>query len=89
MTKAPEACPVCGETSAVRPKLILIDEAWTNDPSKDPHEVYFSYIRADDIRPEHLREHPFHQFIDGFYCDRCKKGFISEEILKENRRHYR
>jgi hypothetical protein len=40
---------------------------------------------VDDVRAENLREPPLEQFIDGFYCDRCKKGFVSEEGLKANR----
>jgi len=25
------------------------------------------------------------QFMDGFHCGQCDKGFVSEEILKEKR----
>jgi hypothetical protein len=83
-----EACPQCGETSTVRTKLILIDEAWVPAPDKDARLEYFSDLRVDDVQPANVREQPIEQFIDGFYCDRCKKGFVSEEGLKENRRRY-
>jgi hypothetical protein len=89
MVKLPEICPVCGETSTVRPKLVLIDEAWAPAPGKDPHLAYFADLRVDDIQPERLLDHPLKQFIDGFYCDRCNKGFVSDEVLKEGRRRYR
>jgi len=51
--------------------------------------MYFADLRVDDVQAENLREAPLEQFIDGFFCDRCKKGFVSEEGLKENRRRYK
>ncbi|HLW55295.1 MAG TPA: hypothetical protein VKW06_20875 [Candidatus Angelobacter sp.] len=89
MTDQTQACPFCGKTSAVRPKLILIDEAWVPAPGKDSRLMYFADLRVDDVQAENLREAPLEQFIDGFFCDRCKKGFVSEEGLKENRRRYK
>jgi hypothetical protein len=59
-----ESCPVCGETSTVRPKLVLIDEAWVPAPGKDVRLAYFADLRADDVEPENLREGPLEQFID-------------------------
>jgi hypothetical protein len=84
-----EACPLCGETSAVRPKLVLIDEAWVPAPGKDERLKYFADPRVDDVKSENVREHPLEQFVDGFYCNRCKKGFVAEEGLREDRRRYR
>lgn len=89
MTDQAEACPLCGETSTVRPKLVLIDEAWVPAPGKDQRLMYFADLRVDDVKPENVREHPLQQFVDGFYCNRCKKGFVSEEGLKQNRRRYK
>jgi hypothetical protein len=86
--KPSEVCPFCGEASAVRPKLVLIDEAWAPAPGKDSRLAYFADLRVDDIQPQNVREHPLEQFIDGFYCDRRDKGFVSEEGLKEGRRRY-
>ena len=86
--RPPETCPICGETTTVRPKLVLIDEAWVPAPGKDERLAYFADLRVDDVQLEKLRDHPLEQFIDGFYCDRCNKGFVSEEGLKEGRRRY-
>jgi hypothetical protein len=84
-----EICPVCGESSALRPKLLLIDEAWVPAPGKDSRLAYFADLRVDDVQSQNVRGRPLEQFIDGFYCDRCNKGFVSEEVLKEGRRRYR
>lgn len=89
VTSQTEPCPLCGQTSGVHPKLILIDEGWVQKPGRDPREVYFADLRVDDVQPQNLREHPLEQFIDGFYCDRCKSGFVSETGLKAGRRRYR
>jgi len=80
-----EACPFCGETSRVRAKLVLIDEAWVPAPGKDPRLKYFADLRVDDVKAQNLREQPLEQFVDGFHCDRCNKGFVSDEVLKEKR----
>jgi hypothetical protein len=84
-----EICPACGESSAIRPKLLLIDEAWVPAPSKDARLAYFADLRVDDVQPQNVHDRPLEQFIDGFYCDRCNKGFVSEEVMKEGRRRYR
>jgi hypothetical protein len=89
VTDRTEACPLCGQTSTVRTKLVLIDEAWVPASGKDARLEYFADLRVDDVQAQNLREHPLEQFIDGFYCDRCNKGFVSEEGLKENRRRYK
>jgi hypothetical protein len=68
---------------------VLIDEAWIPAPGKDPRLAYFADLRVDDVRPENLREPPLEQFVEGFYCDRCDKGFVSEDKLKAARRRYR
>ena len=84
-----EKCPHCGESASIRPKRVMIDEAWVPAPGKDPRLAYFADLRVDDVQSRTLREHPLEQFIDGFYCDRCNKAFVSEEGLKEARRRYR
>jgi hypothetical protein len=83
-----ERCPACNENSAVRSKLVLIDEAWVEAPSKDPRLAYWASMRVDDIRPEHTKEAPLEQFVEGYYCNRCGKGFIAEGALNEVRRKY-
>lgn len=89
MLRRSENCPVCGESSVVRPKLLLIDEAWVPAQYKAPRLAYFADLRVDDVQAQIVRERPLEQFIDGFYCDRCNKGFVSEEVLNEGRRRYR
>jgi len=83
-----EICPICGQSSAVRQKLLLIDEAWTPGPGKDERLAYFADLRVDDVDERKLREGPLEQFIDGFYCDSCSRGFVSGDGLKETRRRY-
>jgi hypothetical protein len=72
----------------VRPKLLLIDEAWVPAPGKDARLAYFASLRVDDVQDQALRQHPLEQFIDGFYCGKCNKGFVSENVLNEGRRRY-
>ena len=83
-----ENCPICGSASALRPKLLLIDAAWTPAPGTDPRLAHFVDLRSDDVKPEHLRQPPLEQFVDGFYCERCGKGFVSDEALNSSRRKY-
>jgi hypothetical protein len=85
----PEACPVCGESSTVCPKLLLIDAKWTPAPRRDARIHFFSDISVDDLEPENVRYRPLEQFIDGFYCYRCDVGFVSEEALRQGWGQYR
>jgi hypothetical protein len=89
MQEPPEICPICGQASTLHPKLLLIDEAWVPAPGKDARLKYVADLRVDDVQPQNLREPPLEQFINGYYCDRCKKGFVSEKGLKEDRRRYK
>jgi hypothetical protein len=84
-----EPCPICRETSSLRGKLLLVDEAWVPAPGKDPRLAYFADLRVDDVRPEHVKASPLEQFLDGYYCEQCGKGFVSEAVLRETRRRYR
>ncbi len=88
MNSYPE-CPSCGSCRAVKPKLILVDKAWIDEPGIDPRLKYFTDLRADDIRPEFLRQDPFQQFVDAFYCENCSKGFIPESMLTPDPDHRR
>jgi hypothetical protein len=83
-----EKCPVCGSASSVRPKFVLIDEAWIPGPGKDPRLAFVADLRVDDVKPEHVRASPLQQFIDGYWCESCGRSFVSETILNESRRHY-
>ena len=81
-----EACPRCGLAIAVAPKLLLIDEAWVAAPGKDPRMAYAADLRVDDVLPSQVREAPLQQFVEGYYCRNCGKGFVSEQALKAARR---
>jgi hypothetical protein len=84
-----ERCPSCGAGDCVQPKLVLIDEAWLDEPGKDPRLKYFADLRVDDVKAECLRDSPLQQFVDGFYCSSCGHGFVSEESLVVTRRRYK
>ena len=81
-----DACPSCGKTATVRPKLLLIDEAWVAEPGKDPRLVHFADLRVDDIKPELVSDRPLEQFIEGLYCDACGRGFVTEDSLMASSR---
>ena len=67
---------------------MLIDEAWVPAPDKDSRLAHFSNLRADDLKPELKKDRPLEQFVDGYYCDACGKGFVSDEIVKDDPRYY-
>lgn len=75
MAKKSEACPICGDSSAVRPKLVLVNAPWRPVPGRDPRERYLVDLRADELKPEALLNE---QFVSGLYCEHCSKAFISE-----------
>ena len=83
-----EACPHCGKVSEVRTKLVLVDAAWVPSPGVDSRLAHIASLRADDLKSEHKRDGPLEQFVDGFYCESCDKGFISDESIKDNHRYY-
>jgi hypothetical protein len=88
-TNDPEYCPLCGESSGVRPKMVLIDQVWVPTAGKDARLAYLADLRVDDLNGEVVLPAPLEQFIDGFYCDRCKRAFVPDGILNENHRRYR
>jgi hypothetical protein len=49
----------------------------------DPRLKYFADLRVDSLEPEFVRDAPFEQFVDGFYCDLCAEGFIPDAATKE------
>jgi hypothetical protein len=83
-----EPCPGCGLSDRVRPKLTLIDEAWTAESGEDPRLAYISDLRVDDLKAEIVKDAPLQQFVDGFYCDRCAEGFIPDTSTKDAVRPY-
>jgi hypothetical protein len=84
-----ENCPSCGEAEFVRPKLLLIDEAWVCEPGKDPRLAYAASLRVDDLKEGAVQASPLEQFVQGHYCDKCGRGFVADEWLNPNHRQYR
>ena len=84
-----EPCPICRDASALRSKLLLIDEAWSPAPGDDPRLAYYADLRVDDVRPEHTKDSPLEQFVEGYFCATCGKGFVAEAVLRDTRRRYR
>ena len=87
--RAFESCPLCGSDASVRPKLLLIDEAWVQRPGVDARLAYFADLRVDDLKAEAVRSEPMSQFVDGYYCNACGKGFVGDAVLKDSHRHYK
>lgn len=79
-------CPKCGCGASVVEKLILIGKA--SPGSKIEHfEEVAGYRRQDQLAvdeclPDSLRAAPQQQFIDGYFCNACGTGFVSDESLK-------
>lgn len=76
-----EPCPSCGHHQMVRRKLILIDPVWHNSPSNDPRLKYCTDLRVSDVKKTNRPKPPLEQLMDGYFCDLCEKGFVSEEVL--------
>jgi len=84
-----EQCPLCKSAGAVRPKLVLIDEAWTDPAGGEARVKYAADLRVDDVEGKFLKDEPLQQFVDGFFCEDCGKAFISEDRLREGHRTYK
>ena len=65
----------------VRAKKLLIDARWGSTSALDRRLYYYSDLRIDWVRGEELNEAPLEQFLDGFYCNSCGVGFITDEIV--------
>jgi hypothetical protein len=57
---------------------VLVNALWCPAPGRDPRERYLVDLRADELKPEIVRDE---QFVNGLYCDHCGKAFISEREL--------
>lgn len=84
-----ERCSLCGEAAAVRPKLLMIDESRITAPGKDPRLACFADLRVDDVKPEHLSDRPLEQFLQGYFGEKCGRGFVSKDALKGTRWRHR
>ncbi|WP_226469667.1 hypothetical protein [Luteimonas panaciterrae] len=84
-TSAQEPCPRCGETSTLREKLLLIDEAWVPAQGKDSRLRYAADLRVGALKPAVVRQSPLEQFVDGFFCEKCQKGFVPDDAISGDR----
>jgi hypothetical protein len=78
-------CPNCGSNGAVVPKLLLIDDAWKQQDGVDPRERYFTSLRVDALRPEFRKGGKLEQFVDGWLCETCARGFVPDDYLIDSR----
>ena len=76
-----ERCSRCDASTSVRPKLLLIDPDQRYDPESGEIIRFIADLRVYAVAPSHRREAPLEQFVNGFYCDACGLGFVSEQIL--------
>lgn len=42
-------------------------------------------LRLNHVRSEHSPAPPLEQFISGFYCDRCGRGFVGDDQVNPRR----
>jgi hypothetical protein len=65
---------------------VTIGESWLIALSQNikqfnvPHRVTRNRVTR--------KETPLEQFVDGYFCEKCGKGFVSEKILKVSRGYY-
>ncbi len=80
-------CPKCIRIDTVKPKLIMVGKALSEE-SQCRRENSEGFIQVDTLTADQLKEEAFldfpkKQFVNGFYCDNCKLGFIPLSYLKE------
>lgn len=80
-------CPGCARADTVKPKLIMIGKALTEESQfrRENSEgfVQVDTLTADQLKNEVFLDFPKKQFVNGFYCDNCKLGFIPLSYLKD------
>ena len=69
-------CPSCGKFVSVRRKLLVAP--WAIEPPQ-VGSGHLSVHQTNEESPRHVRG----DFINGFYCDSCESGFVTEEVLRE------
>lgn len=79
-------CPKCGLSTGVRPKTLLVNQLWDDDPEPDGRVKFFAGPRVDDIAPDFRREQPLRQFVEAYFCEDCSKGFVPDSMLAPNPR---
>jgi hypothetical protein len=53
-------------------------------PGKDERLKFFADLRVDEVRPDRRRAEPLQQFVDGFFCDKCGKGFVATDLAPDH-----
>jgi hypothetical protein len=80
-----EPCPSCQSTDWLRRKKILIGAASPAVLFRGEEKA--GYVRKDQLavdecEPGALGESPLQQFVEGWYCEKCGRGFVSDDIKK-------
>lgn len=80
-------CPKCIGINTVKPKLILIGKALSEESQfrRENSEGFTQVdtLTADQLKDEAFLDFPKKQFVNGYYCDQCKLGFIPSGYLKK------
>lgn len=77
-----DKCPICGETSAVHPKLVLIDAQWELAPGGDSAGRFLVNHGVNEVTQEQIQQR---QVAHGFCCGHCEKEFARESALETAR----
>jgi hypothetical protein len=72
-----QECPSCRSAAQVRHKRILVDPA--APATMDVREKYYGPIRVDDLGASVGGASPLEQFVDGYFCDACGRGFLGDD----------
>ncbi|QXI26209.1 hypothetical protein [Pseudomonas vanderleydeniana] len=63
--------------SAASPKMRFKGEERTGYQRMDQ-------LAVDECKAEHLKAPPLQQLVEGFYCDKCGVGFVSNDLLQDD-----
>lgn len=78
-------CPLCNDICSVRPKMLMIGKASPRLLLPDFEERggfrRKDQLAVDECKPEALLDAPLQQFVSGFYCDKCGRGFVPDSML--------
>ncbi len=78
-------CPSCNNVGWVRPKMLMIGRASPRLLLPDFEERggfrRKDQLAVDECKPEVLPDAPLQQFVSGFYCDKCGRGFVPDSML--------
>lgn len=77
-------CPKCKSSQQVLPKMLLIGEKSPKLLFGEEEKAGYQrrdQLAVDECKVERLRAKPLQQFVDGYFCAQCEKGFVSKDIL--------